>query len=336
MQHRVIIAGGCMPAYQHRFFALMIVSVFMLSFFVADISAKSAGGQKAVGFVARIDGTGYLMRDGKKYLLSAMDLLFTSDTIIVSVGSRIRINLLPGEGYEIDGQAQFTLGNKSVFAKMKTAKRFAVDQRACAAAVDLLIEENGRVPASLAVNRTTDGVSLENGGERSGVYRIRGGGNSGKPVLFMSKLLYAKPLLFWNRIKGAVRYAIEVRNGTESLWSAECEAPAIEYPANAPSLDGKSDLVAVICALDADGEVLAEGINEFEMDDRALSEAFRDKQSMILATDDIPARQVILARFYESYGLIPLAISEYEKGIKSFGKDEGLRRRVDLLGALVD
>jgi hypothetical protein len=306
-------------------------AIISLLIFSSALFADTPANKPSAGFVASVDGSAYIIRGNRKILISAMDILRTSDQVILPSGAHIRINLLPDSGYEISGAAQFTIGKNLSFTKGKIGKSIKISKSECSAALKLL-EENADQISDLSVEGKTNSVKLSaRKGERSGVYRIRGAKGKEYVVLYKTDLLPVKPLLFWNHIENSARYTIELRSGEETFLSVESVEPSFEYPVDAPSLKDKPGLVATIKAFDKSDTLIGSGVAELSMLDQKISDEYSQKELAILSSKDEKIKQILLARLYESYDLIPLAIAAYEYAAAENDKDDGLQKRIKLL-----
>lgn len=296
-------------------FRYLIVSVFILS---TAVSTRAGASPAPAGFVARVNGDVSVMRDGKKLPVQVMELLYKSDVVDVPAGGSVRINLLPGTGYEIRGAANFRVTDKPEFAKGKTSGRFTIDQKECAAAIEVIAETG------------EGGLSSGKKGERSGVYRMRGR-TKGRMVLLNTTVLPSRPVFVWNRDKSAAGYEVTVKDGDTVLWNGVSERNFLQYPADAPSLRGKENLIMVMRAFDAGKKLTGSGTNEFELSDQNTDDTFARRESEIRSFSDELTKDILSARLYESYGLIPLAIDGYEKAIAAGGDEEKLRAKIKSL-----
>jgi hypothetical protein len=246
-----------------------------------------------------------------------MELLYYSDVVDLPKGKHLRINLLPGTGYEITGAARFTIRDKPVFTRGKAAKRFDVDKRECAAAVDIIGETGDGDENSL----------LKGKGERSGVYRMRGV-TKGKIILLRTLILPSKALFSWNRSAHTVIYEIQIRDGEEVLWAGSSPDNYFMYPFNAPSLAGRENLSAYIRGVDAGKKETGSGINEFSLYDNKSDAAFMRRESEIGSFVDVRVKYLLLARLYETYGIIPRAIEMYKEAVRAGEKEESLKDKI--------
>ena len=303
-------------------FRCLIVSVFILS---TAVSIKAGASSTPAGFVARSNGEVSVIRNGKKSTVQVMGLLYTSDEVDIPAGASVRINLLPGTGYEIRGAARFRITDKPEFVKGKASGRFAIDQKECAAAIEVIVETGDDGGLRSPVKK----------GERSGVYRMRGR-TKGKIILLNTTVLPSRPVFVWNREKTSVRYEVTVKDGDAVLWSGVSERNYLQYPDDAPSLRGKENLIVVMRAIDAGRKVTGSGTNEFELYDQNTDGTFARRESEIRSFSDELTKNLLSARLYESYGLLPLANESYEKAIVAGGEAEILRAKIKTLNDEMD
>ncbi|HEY1406465.1 MAG TPA: hypothetical protein VF857_07660, partial [Spirochaetota bacterium] len=118
-------------------YAVILAAVCMC---VAVSDIWSADAARPAGFVARVSGKVEVLRSNSRITVSSMDLLYRSDVVSVPRGASVRINVLPGTGYEIAGEARVMIGESVAFTRGKATKVLKIDTRECEAAVAVLSE----------------------------------------------------------------------------------------------------------------------------------------------------------------------------------------------------
>jgi hypothetical protein len=278
------------------------------------------------GFIARIDGSCSIQRGKNSIPATAMELVFKGDVVSIPKNAVMQINFLPGTGYEIRGEAKFTVSEKPVYLKGKSLKAVSIDRRDCIAAVDVLRETSG-----------SEGSVFKTGsiGERSGAYRLRGIDADKKMILIQPKILLSKPLFVWTRVSSAYEYELTVRNGMNILWSKKVSDNFVSYPPEGKPLAGCDDLSIEIRAYSESGRELGMNKNEFSLYSSSINDSFMKKEIEINAIKDDSLRMMSAARLYESYGLIPLAIDCYNR-FSNHANDKLLNRKISDLRALME
>jgi hypothetical protein len=300
----------------------VLILVCAAPFVLAEAAEKNA----PAGFIARIDGLCSIQRGKISIPATAMELVFKGDSISIPKNAVMRINFLPGTGYEIRGDAKFTVSGKPVFLKGKTFKTVSVDRRDCATAVDVLRETSGSEGSVF---------NLGSRGERSGAYRLRGNDETKKLILIQPKILLSKPYFVWTKAASAKEYELTVRNGMNVLWSKKVSDNFVSYSPDGKSLADCEDLKIEITAYDASGKELGKYVNEFSLYSSSINDTFRKRELEINNIRDDSLRKMSAARHYESYGLIPLAIDCYSS-FSDHTDDALLNKKISDLRALME
>jgi hypothetical protein len=309
--------------FSSRLIARVMLLIIGVVFFVsADAAEKNA----PAGFIARVDGSCSIQRGKNSLSATAMELIFKGDGISIQKNAVMRINILPGTGYEIHGEAKFTVSDKPDFSKGKTYKTVSIDRRDCAAAVEIILETSGSESSVLKTGFV---------GERSGAYRLRGKDAGKKAILIQPKILLSKPFFVWTKVASAKEYELTVRNGKDILWSKKVSDNFVHYPSDGKSLAVCEDLNIEIRAYGESGRDLGVNVNEFSMYSSSINDAFRKRELEIKAIRDDSLRMMSMARHYESYGLIPLAIDCYTSFL-DHAADKLLDSKISDLRALME
>jgi hypothetical protein len=293
---------------------------------VPFVPAAAADKNAPAGFIARIDGSCSIRRGKISLPATAMELVFKGDIVSIPQKAVMRINFLSGTGYEIHGDAKFTVSEKPVYSRGKTFKTVSIDRRDCVAAVDVIKETSG-----------SEGSVFKTGsrGERSGAYRLRGKDAGKKAILIQPKILLSKPFFVWTRVASANAYELTVRNGTNILWSKKVTDNFVSYPSDGNSLADCEDLNIEIKAYGEAGQELGMNVNEFSLYSNTINDRFRKRELEINTIKDDSLRMMSAARHYESYGLVPLAIDCYNS-FSDHAEDILLNRKISDLRALME
>lgn len=322
----------------HRLTGIMAV---ILAGFLAIMPAQGRdAAPAAAGFVAGIQGKGYIVRNSDKIMISGMDLLFRGDSVQLAQGARARISICGAKGYDVRGPAVFTVGGSGIYLKKgKTSRTYPVDRKACAAALEVFMKNENKIPSMVTGERKgTLILRSRKKGERRGVYVVRGMKKAPQMELYTEKLLPEKPLIAWSPVAGRASYRIIIKGGGETLWSSEVARNSCRYPESAPAMAEGRDYDIQIEAVGPRGEALASGggtISLYGTDDR---ESLRKDEASIkeIMPDGAPERHILLGKLYEAHGQIADALVSYEKALSLDTSNTGLKERVALLKKMME
>ncbi len=300
------------------------------------------GGEAAspAGFVAGIQGKGYISRDKDTIMISGMDLLYPGDAVQLSKGSKARISLCGSKGHEIRGIAVFIIRRSGiVFKKGKAFRTYVVDRKACAAALDVLRKNEKKLPEMLTGERKgTLILRSRKKSERRGVYVVRG--RKQQPVIevYSERLIPQKPQIFWSPVAGRASYRVVVKSGSETLWNATVVKNSCEYPGSSPMLSEGKAYDVTIEALTEQGNVLSSGSGTLSIFNSTELESLRQDESSIrtMMPDSAPEHHILLGKLYEAHGRLADALSSYEKALAIDRGNSGLKERVILLKKIME
>lgn len=294
----------------------------------------------AVGFVAGIQGEGYIIRDRDTIMISGMDLLYPGDSVRLPGGSAARITICGGRGYQIRGNAGFTIGRSGVsFKRGKAFKTYAVDRKACAAALEVFRKNEKKLPEMVTGERKgTLMLRSRKKSERRGVYVVRGRKQVPVIELFSDRLMPRKPLLIWTPVAGRISYRVVIKSGDETTWSSTVMKNSCEYPEGAPRLAEARVYDIVIEAVADQGNVVARGTGSLSLFSRDELESLRQDETSIRAMmpDSSPERYILLGKLFEAHGQLADALGSYEKALSLDSGNAGLKERVALLKKIME
>lgn len=314
---------------------ILIMAVLLVGPFPGAPAGGREAAPPAVGFVAGIRGSGYIVRNRDTIKVSGMDLLFLGDTVRLSKGAKARISLCGSRGYEVRGEAVFTVGRSGMkFRRGKASKTYPVDRKACAAALDVFGRNDAKLPEMITGDRKgTLILRSRKKSERRGVYVVRGRKQAPVIELLNDRLVPRKPVLHWTPVAGRASYRVVIKSGDEAIWSSTVIKNSCEYPESATRLaEGRGYDVAVE-AVDSKGDVLARGGGGFSLFSRNEMESLGRDESSIreITPDNSPDRLILLGRLHEAHGQLAEALSFYEKALSLDSANEGLRERIALM-----
>ncbi|MBP7735690.1 MAG: tetratricopeptide repeat protein [Spirochaetes bacterium] len=317
-----------------------IVAVVLAGFILVMPAQGHDAAPSAAGFVAGIQGKGYILRNKDKIMISGMDLLFRGDLVQLAEGAKARISICGARGYEIRGSAIFTIGGSGItFKKGKSSKTYAVDRKACAAALEVFLKNEKKIPEMVTGERKgTLILRFRKKGERRGVYVVRGKKQAPRIELYSEKLLPQKPLILWSPVKGRASYRVVIKDGGETLWSSAVEKNSCRYPESAPAMAEGRDYDILIEAVGAQGEVLAGVSGTISLFGAADRESLRKDEASIkeMTAETSPDRHILLGKLYEAHGQIADALASYEKALSLDSGNAGLKERVALLKNMME
>lgn len=289
----------------------------------------------AVGFIAGIQGGGYIVRNRDTVRISGMDLLYRDDTVRLSKGARARISICGGRGYEVRGEAVFTVGRYGIkFKRGKALKTYTVNRKACAAALEVFGRNDAKLPEMITGDRKGTLIlrSRKKSGRR-GVYVVRGRKRAPVIEILNDRLTPQKPVLHWTPVAGRASYRIVIKSGDETMWSSMVMKNRCEYPESAPRLAEGREYDITVEADDDKGGALARGGGVFSLFSREEMESLARDESSIreLTPENSPERFILLGRLHEAHGRFAEALSCYEKALSLDSGNEGLRERIALM-----
>ncbi len=318
--------------YHHRFIIMALI--------LAGLAGAREDAPSAVGFVAGIQGKGFIIRNRDTIMISGMDLLCQGDSVQLSKGAKARITICGSRGYEIRGKAGFTIRRSGIsFNQGKTFKTYAVDRKACNVAIEVFRKNEKKLPEMVTGGRKgTLMLRSRKKSERRGVYVVRGRKQTPMIELYSDRLLPQKQLLMWTPVKGRASYHVVIKNGSDTIWSSTVLKNNCEYPDSAPRLEEGRDYDIVIEAVADQGKVLASGSGTFSLFTREEQESLKQDETSIRAMmpESAPEQHILLGKLYESHGQFADALSCYEKALSLDSANAGLKERITLLKTIME
>jgi len=314
---------------------IMIAAILLAGLFPCGPAGAREAKTPAVGFVAGIQGSGYIVRNRDTIKISGMDLLYRDDTVRLTKGAKARISICGGRGYEVRGEAAFIMGRTGIqFKRGKQSKTYAVDRKACAAALEVFGKSDARLPEMVTGDRKgTLILRSRKKSERRGVYVVRSRKQVPVIEILNDKLVPQKPVLYWTPAAGSSSYRIVIKSGDEVIWSSTVMKNRCEYPESAPRLAEGRGYDAAVEAVDDKGDVLARGGSAFSLFSGKEIESLGRDESAIrdMTPADSPEQLILLGRLHEAHGQFAEALSCYEKALSLDGGNDGLRERIALM-----
>ncbi len=294
----------------------------------------------AVGFVAGIQGKGYITRGKDSIMISGMDLLYKGDSVQLAKDARAKISICGGRGYEIRGTAVFTMrGSGITFKRGKASRTYSVDRKTCTAALEVFRKNEKKLPEMVEGERKgTLILRSRKKSERRGVYVVRGRKQALGIEIYSDRLLPQKPVLLWAPVEGRTSYRVIVKSGSETIWNSTVMKNTCVYPENAPRLEEGRDYDIVVEALADPETLLATGSGTFSLFSGKEIESLRQDEASIrtLMPETAPEQHILLGKLYEAHGQLADALSYYEKALSLDSGNAGLKERIALLKKIME
>ncbi|MBN2158596.1 MAG: tetratricopeptide repeat protein [Spirochaetes bacterium] len=293
----------------------------------------------AAGFVASIQGTGYILRRGDTIMISGMDLLYQRDTVRLNRGAAARITLCGGRGYAIRGAAVFIVrGARLAFKKGRAIKTYRIDTKTCLAALDAFGKNETTLPEMLLRGRKgTLILRPRKKQERDGVSAPRGG-KKRTIALYADRLMPQRPFFAWTPVPGRASYLLRIKNGDDPLWTVTVTKNSYEYPQGAPPLEEGRVYNVSIRALSGEGALMVRGDDTFSLFTKEEVKSIRKGEESIMSVtpEESADREILLGKLAEARGELDSALSCYEKARELDPRNTGLRERIKLLKSMLE